>query len=51
VDQYQHAERLLLEALEGRLLKLGDQHPQTIESIKSLITLYEAWNKPEKAKE
>ena len=48
---YDKAEPLLLEALEGRRLKLGDTHPQTIESLKNLIDLYEAWNKPEKAKE
>jgi hypothetical protein len=28
--------------------KLGEKHPET---LKSLIALYEAWNKPEKAKE
>jgi hypothetical protein len=49
--QYDEAERLLLEAVEGRLLKLGDQYPHTIESLNNLITLYEAWNKPEKAEE
>jgi hypothetical protein len=45
------AEPLLLEALAGRRLKLGDTHPHTIESWHNLIDLYEAWNKPEKAKE
>jgi hypothetical protein len=30
---------------------MRDTHPHTIESIKTLIDLYEAWNKPEKAKE
>jgi hypothetical protein len=39
-----------LEAVESRL-KLGKTHPHTIESIKSLIALYEAWKKPEKAQE
>jgi hypothetical protein len=47
--RFEEAESLLLEALEGRRLKLGDQHPHTIESLNNLITLYEAWNKPEKA--
>jgi len=32
-------------------LKLGDTHPHTIESLNNLIDLYEAWGKPEKAKE
>jgi hypothetical protein len=36
---------------DNRRLKLSDSHPQTIESWNRLIDLYEAWNKPEKAKE
>ena len=32
-------------------LKLGDNHPHTLESLKNLIDLYEAWGKPEKAEE
>ncbi len=44
------AEPLLIEAPEGQLLKLGDTHPHTLESWHNLIELYEAWNKPEKAK-
>ena len=47
----EEAEKLLLEAVEGRRLKLGDNHPHTLESINNLIVLYEAWGKPEKAKE
>lgn len=46
---YDQAEPLLLEALEGRRIKLGDTHPHTLESWNNLITLYEAWDKPEKA--
>ena len=42
---------LIREALEGRRLKLGDTHPHTLESWNNLIELYEAWGKPEKAKE
>jgi len=30
---------------------LGDEHPDTLETTKSLIDLYEAWNKSEKANE
>jgi len=48
---YDKAEPLLLEAVEGRRLKLGDTHPHTLESVNNLIALYEAWNKPEKANE
>jgi len=40
---------LLLEAAEGRRLKLGDTHPHTLQSLNNLIDLYEAWNKPQKA--
>jgi len=47
----EEAEKLLLEAVEGRRMKLGDKHPNTLESMNNLIALYEAWNKPEKAKE
>ena len=45
------AEPLLIEAVEGRHLKLGDTHPRTLESWHNLIELYEAWNKPEEAEE
>jgi hypothetical protein len=48
--RYQEAEQLLLEALEGRRLKLGDNHPHALESWHNPIALYETWNKPEKAK-
>ena len=50
-ERYQEAEKLLLEAVEGRRLKLGDTHPHTLMSWNNLIKLYEAWNKPEKADE
>ncbi len=50
-DDYDKAEPLLIQALEGRRLKLGDTHPHTLESWNNLIELYEAWNKPEKAEE
>jgi hypothetical protein len=49
--QDEEAEPLLLGAVEGRRLKLGDTHPHTLESWHNLIELYEAWNKPEKAEE
>jgi hypothetical protein len=45
------AENLLLGAIEGRRLKLGDMHPHTLESWHNLIELYEAWGKPEEAEE
>ena len=49
--RYEEAEPLLLEALEGRRVKVGDTHPQTLESLKNLINLYEAWSKPEQAEQ
>ena len=49
--QYDEAESLLIEALEGRRIKFGDDHPDTLESRNNLIELYEAWDKPEKAEE
>jgi hypothetical protein len=48
---YDKAELLLLETIEGRRLKLGDKHPHTLQSINHLIELYEAWDKPEKAEQ
>ena len=48
---YEEAEQSLLKAVKGRRLKLGDTHPHTLESWHNLIDLYEAWNKPEIAKE
>jgi tetratricopeptide (TPR) repeat protein len=48
---FDNAELLVLEALEGHRLKLGDTHPHTLESWNNLIDLYDAWNKPEKAEE
>jgi hypothetical protein len=49
--RHDEAEQLLLDAFNGRTTKLGPEHPHTIESIKNLIGLYEAWDKPEKAEE
>ena len=49
--EYDKAEPLLIEAIEDRRLKLGDNHPHTIESRHNLIELYEAWSKPEQAEQ
>jgi hypothetical protein len=48
---YDKAEPLLVGAVENLRIKLGDIHPHTKESFNNLIELYEAWDKPEKAKE
>jgi hypothetical protein len=45
------AEQLLIQAVKGRRLKLGDTHPHTLRSLNNLIALYETWNKLEKAEE
>ncbi|MFC1634233.1 tetratricopeptide repeat protein [Planctomycetota bacterium] len=51
LKQFDEAEPLLIQAIKGRHLKLGDTHPHTIESLDNLIDLYEAWNKPDKTEE
>jgi len=48
--RYEAAERLLLAAVEGQILKLGDTHPNTLESWNNIVNLCEAWNKPEQAR-
>jgi hypothetical protein len=50
-ELFDKAAPLFLEAVKGCSLKLGDTHPHTQESIRSLIALYEAWDKPEEAEE
>ena len=50
-SDYDKAEPLLLETVEGQRVKLGDTHPHTLESLKNLIELYEAWHKLEQAEE
>ena len=50
-EHNKEAEKLLLEAIDGPCVKFGDNHPRTLKSINNLIELYEAWDKPEKAKE
>jgi len=49
--RYEEAEPVLIEALEGQRLRLGDIHPHTLQSWHNLIELYEAWDKPQKAEE
>ena len=50
-NAYDKAEPLLLKAVEGQRLKHGDTHSRTQESLKNLIELYEARDKPEKAED
>jgi hypothetical protein len=48
-SDYDKAEPLLVEAVNGRRRRLGDTHPHTIESLDNLIDLYNAWGKTEEA--
>jgi serine/threonine protein kinase len=49
--RYDEAENRLLEAYKGRASKLGPEHPMALKSLNNLVDLYEAWNKPERAKQ
>jgi len=53
IDQarYGNAEPLLLQELQWREKRLGPKHTHAIDQVRQLVSLYEAWNKPEKAKE
>jgi len=50
-SRYAEAEPLLVQAFEGRLKKLGMEHPDTLGSLRCVIELYEAWGKTEKAEQ
>jgi len=50
-QRYNEAEALLLDAFELSDRVLGPLNRDTIRSIDKIIKLYEAWNKPEKAKQ
>ena len=49
--RFAQAELPLLASHEGLKASYGDEHNLTIDAIKRLIRLYEAWGKPEKAAE
>jgi len=49
--RYDKAAPLLHEVVESQILRFGETDRYTQKSITDLITLYEAWNKPEKANE
>jgi len=51
MGEYDKAEPLLLQAIKSRRLKLGDQHPSTVESINTMIKLYESLNRSEEAEQ
>jgi len=47
--RYGEAEPLLVQQFQSRGEQFGPEHPHTIESLKNLIDLYEAWGKPGEA--
>jgi hypothetical protein len=50
-EERENAEAILLRAFDLSITGSDPQNSKTAEVIQSLIQLYEAWNKPEKAKE
>ena len=50
-DLHEKAELLLLEAEQSVRRVFGNDHKITNESVSNLITLYEAWDKPEEAEQ
>ena len=51
LERYGEAEATLLEAHEILIAAVGADHVHTQEVIPNLVTLYEAWGKPDKAAE
>ncbi len=49
LNQFEEAESRLLESHEVLTAALGADHEITSDPVKSLVNLYEAWNKPEEA--
>lgn len=50
MGRYSEAEQLFIETIQtiqNRILKLGEQHPDTLQSQEELTHLYEIWDKPE----
>ena len=51
LERCDEAETALLEAHQTLTAALGPAHKKTIKSLRSLVALYEAWNKPDLAAE
>lgn len=49
--RYAEAEPLLIESHTTLNSRLGGRDPRTLEAVRRLVSLYEAWNKPERAAE
>jgi non-specific serine/threonine protein kinase/serine/threonine-protein kinase len=48
---YAEAETLLSSAYATQAAALGERHPNTLATARSLVDLYQAWDKPDKARE
>lgn len=48
-ENMEQAEALLLETMELNLKHAGESHPRTIGTMRTIVTLYEKWNRPDKA--
>jgi hypothetical protein len=53
IERTQHGcpEPLFLQESQRRKNQFGPEHPHTIDMLNQLVSLYEAWDKPEKAEE
>ena len=51
VGDYPRAETLLLDANEINLHSLGADNPRTIANTRRIVTLYQAWKRPDKVRE
>ena len=49
--RYRDVEPLLLQGFRRREKQFGPKHTHTIDKVRQLVSLYEAWKKPEKAAE
>jgi serine/threonine-protein kinase len=49
--RHSEAEPFLLRSLDARRAQWGERHDLTLDSVRALVALYEAWGKPERARE
>jgi serine/threonine-protein kinase len=47
--RFREAEGFLLHGYEGLRVSRGESHERTVEARRRLVTLYEAWNRPDRA--
>ena len=51
LQRYDEAERLLLDSYDAMRTNLAAGHPRTIEALKRIVALYDAWDKPDRRAE